>query len=395
VFYRPIEGLSARARAFLSRALWTWSVVGLAIITWWITGDVAPSLPAGSDARDSLESLRVSAVLFGLCGPIALYFAKSALRTTIDGLGAVTSAITKAAQGDLTQQIGVAEQSELGPVAQAFNGMVKQVGTTVNGVREAAERLAGSSASLKEASSVMTTTAEDTVAQLNTVRSEADETSGELNLVANGAEQMRNAIEEISATTNAVSSAAGGAVDHARLAAENVERLREQSLQIGDVVRSITAIAAQTNLLALNATIEAARAGEAGRGFAIVAGEVKDLAEATAKATEEITRRVEEIQSGMDSAVSAVHRITEVIDTISTHQNSVASTVVQQSASTAAVAASATRVAASSGSITHAIATIGGAADESRVASNETYRAATELSAMATELSKLTAAFRT
>ncbi|GIJ49427.1 hypothetical protein Val02_63130 [Virgisporangium aliadipatigenens] len=395
MFYRPIEVLSAKARAFISRALWTWSVVGLAIITWWITGDVAPTLPAGSEARAGLERLHVSAVFFGLCGPIALYFAKSAVRTTIDGIVTVTTAITKAAQGDLTQQIHMEGKLELGLMAQAFNGMVKQVGATVSGVREAAERLAESSVSLKEASSMMTATAEETVARLSTVKSEADGTSGELGMVARGAEQMRVAIDEISATTDAVSSAAGGAVDNARLAAENVERLREQSLQIGDVVRSITAIAAQTNLLALNATIEAARAGEAGRGFAIVAGEVKDLAEATAKATEEITRRVEEIQSGMDGAVSAVHQITEVIGTISTHQESVASTVVQQGASTAAVAASATRVAESSGSITDAIATISGAADESRAASNETYRAATELSAMATELSKLTAVFRT
>jgi methyl-accepting chemotaxis protein len=395
VIYRPIEVLSAKARAFISRTLWTWSVVILAFLTWWITGDAAPLLPAGSEARDRLELLHVGAIFFGLCGPVALYFAKSAVKTTIEGLVTVTTAIAKAARGDLTQQISMMGKLELGLMAEAFNGMMQQVGATVRGVREAAERLADSSASLKEASSMMTATAEDTVAQLNTVKLEADETNRELNLVASGTARMRGAIDEISTTTNAVSSAADGAVDNARVAAENVERLREQSFQIGDVVRSITAIAAQTNLLALNATIEAARAGEAGRGFAIVAGEVKDLAEATAKATEEITRRVEEIQSGMDSAVSAVHQITEVINTISSHQDSVASTVVQQGASTAAVAASASKVADSSGAITDAIATISGAADESRAASNETYRAATELTAMATELSKLASVFRT
>jgi methyl-accepting chemotaxis protein len=113
-----------------------------------------------------------------------------------------------------------------------------------------------------------------------------------------------------------------------------VGKLGDSSIEIGNVIKVITSIAEQTNLLALNATIEAARAGEAGKGFAVVANEVKDLARETAKATEDIGRRVEAIQADTREAVDAIAEISSVIARINDYQTTIASAVEEQTATT-------------------------------------------------------------
>src|SRR6202000_3305836 len=106
-----------------------------------------------------------------------------------------------------------------------------------------------------------------------------------------------------------------------------VSKLGESSVEIGEVVKVITSIAQQTNLLALNATIEAARAGEAGKGFAVVANEVKELAKEAAKATEDIGRKIEAIQTDTKGAVEAIQQIGGVINQINDISNTIASAV--------------------------------------------------------------------
>src|SRR6202042_866320 len=103
---------------------------------------------------------------------------------------------------------------------------------------------------------------------------------------------------------------------------ETMKKLGESSREIGNVIKVITSIAQQTNLLALNATIEAARAGEAGKGFAVVANEVKELAKQTAKATEEISQKIEAIQGVTKGAVTAIGEIGNIIDQTNDISNS-------------------------------------------------------------------------
>jgi len=176
-------------------------------------------------------------------------------------------------------------------------------------------------------------------------RDHAGQAGSVLSMVQNNTQTVATAVEELSSSIGEISK---NAVEAARVASSAVEKadhtnvivakLGDSSQEISNVVRVITSIAEQTNLLALNATIEAARAGESGKGFAVVANEVKELAKETAKATEEISQRIEGIQGDTESAVSAIEEITAVISQISDFQTTIASAVEEQTATTSSLA---------------------------------------------------------
>ncbi len=120
---------------------------------------------------------------------------------------------------------------------------------------------------------------------------------------------MSSSIAEIGRRLNQTTEVVRVAVEEAQVTNQDIGALAQGARKIGDVTKLIRNIAGQTNLLALNATIEAARAGEAGRGFAVVASEVKSLAVQTAKATEDISSQILEVQNSTDKAVEAIGRI--------------------------------------------------------------------------------------
>src|SRR6202166_1835556 len=145
---------------------------------------------------------------------------------------------------------------------------------------------------------------------------------------------MSVTIGEIAKNATEAAKIAGEAVEAAEAANQTVGRLGESSIEIGKVIEVITSIAQQTNLLALNATIEAARAGEAGKGFAVVANEVKELAKQTAKATEDISQRIRNIQGNTKDAMQAIEMIGTVINKVSQIAGTIAAAVEEQDATT-------------------------------------------------------------
>jgi methyl-accepting chemotaxis protein len=167
----------------------------------------------------------------------------------------------------------------------------------------------------------------------------AEETSSQSNVVAAATEQLSASVNEISGqVTNSVT-IVDDAVEEAKKSEELVNGLVDAAAKIGEVTALISDIAEQTNLLALNATIEAARAGEAGKGFAVVASEVKSLAAETAKATEEIEAQIGAMQEVSQTTADAIQKITGVIGEVSEISTAISGAVEEQSAATREVSA--------------------------------------------------------
>ena len=183
--------------------------------------------------------------------------------------------------------------------------------------------------------------------------------------VAAATEELTSSITEISRQVGESARIAGRAVEQVGRSEATVTALAQAAQRIGEVVSLINTIAEQTNLLALNATIEAARAGEAGKGFAVVASEVKSLANQTAKATEGITAQVSAIQGSTQEAVDTIKGIGEIIDKMSEIATTVASAVEEQGAATAEIARNIQEAAAGTREVSSNIAGVSAAADES------------------------------
>nr|WP_275172265.1 methyl-accepting chemotaxis protein [Bradyrhizobium sp. CSS354] len=313
----------------------------------------------GAAERALIVQLTLLALAVGLAvGAIMLVN-----RRVITPLNTIRDAMLKVAGGDLAVDSGYLDRNdEIGALAGALETFKQQANEKLKIEAQERERNAGASArqravetyvgefegavrktlgELSEASGEMRKTSGDLSAvsrqtndRVQVAGKASNDASMSVDSVAAAAEELSASINDISQQAAHAAGIASRAVTQARDTDGTVQGLQKSAGRIGEVVGLINTIAQQTNLLALNATIEAARAGEAGRGFAVVASEVKSLASQTAKATEEISEQIADIQKVAGDAISAIQTIGGIIGEVNEVATAIAAAVQEQGAAT-------------------------------------------------------------
>ncbi len=321
-----------------------------------------------------------------------LVLLKSNIVRLQDELGRLILAAQKGdllARGDPRQFKGAYAE-----LLESVNEMLEVFCAAMQQVAQMSEPLSQAAAELGKVSQEMSFSTGQTANQANVVSAGSEQVSRNIQTVATAADEMGASINEIAKNTAEASKVATAAVRSAEQTNVTIGKLGQSSAEIGQVVKVITSIAQQTNLLALNATIEAARAGEAGKGFAVVANEVKELAKETAKATEDISHRIESIQADTKGAVAAIGQIGLVIGQINDIQNNVASAVEEQSVTTNEITRSLAEAARGGAAISQSIAAVAEAARSEATGVIQTQKSAETVERMAEELHELLARFQ-
>jgi methyl-accepting chemotaxis protein len=313
------------------------------------------------------------------------------LREKVD---VILTVVNAAAEGDLRHDVDVIGSDAVGQMGGALKRFLGTLNGSIGAIARHAEALAASSEALTSVSRQMGGSAEETSTQANVVSGASEQVSRNVQTVATGAEEMSASIKEIAKNANDAARIATTAVSVADTTNVTIAKLGESSAEIGKVVKVITSIAQQTNLLALNATIEAARAGEAGKGFAVVANEVKELAKETAKATEDISQKIEAIQTDTHGAVQAIAQISDIINQINDISNTIASAVEEQTATTNEIGRNVTEAARGSAEIADNITGVALAAKSTADGAAATQHSAATLTKMAAELRLLVSHFK-
>jgi len=310
--------------------------------------------------------------------------------------------------GDLTKRLNVDRKDEIGRLSHWFDVFLENLHTIISDVANATREVASASTEIAASAEEMSAGMEEQQRQAGQVSSAVEEMNASVTEVAQkatgAADSSRSAGEQAQAGGEIVSQTINGmeAIStEVNESAEAVGELGKRGEQIGEVINVINDIAEQTNLLALNAAIEAARAGEHGRGFAVVADEVRKLAERTTKATEEVAESIQAIQSETDTAVkrmqSGRERVSQGVDLARQAGESLQS-IVSGSQEVASmiqtIAAAAEEQSSASGEIARNMESINAVTNESAQAVQQSAGAASQLSAKAEQLQALVDRFK-
>ena len=346
---------------------------------------------------EKLHGMGVKAVLVTLFFIVfGIFLTVAIVKSMVQPLNRAVQALDEIAMGggNLSKKLEVTSEDEVGQLGRNFNRFTDTLAGIVQSVRNTSNQVSVAAQKLTALSQVMAKNANETSTQANAVSVSAEEVNKGIQTVAIGTGEMSASIKEIARSVSEASKVAVSAVRVAEETNIKVTKLGESGAEIGNIIKVISSIAEQTNLLALNATIEAARAGEAGKGFAVVANEVKDLAKETAKATEDIKKKIEMIQTDTKGAVEAIAAIGEIINKISDIQSAIAAAVEEQTKTTNEISMNLADAAKGTSEIAQNVTHVARDTQGTSAAASDTQNAAAELSNMANQLQGIVGQFK-
>jgi methyl-accepting chemotaxis protein len=311
-----------------------------------------------------------------------------------DEIGALAGALdTFKQQAADKVRIEAQERDRNAATAARQQAIENHVGEFESLVRQSLAQLGDASGQMRTTSDGLTTVSRQTNQRVEVAEKASGEASMSVETVAAASEQLSASINDISQQAAHAAGIASRAVNEARQTDGTVQGLAKSAGRIGEVVGLINTIAAQTNLLALNATIEAARAGEAGRGFAVVASEVKSLASQTAKATEEISEQIADIQKVAGDAIDAIKTIGGIIGEVNEVATTIAAAVQEQGAATQEITRSTQFAAQGTKNVSDNITGVKADADAAAAAADDVKRASEALETQSQQLGNQVAQF--
>jgi methyl-accepting chemotaxis protein len=342
--------------------------------------------------RSLYMTLLVSTVLSLVVGIAVAIFLSRKMSSTTNEILNQASAI---ADGDLAgEELKVTSQDELGDLTVAVNRMQGSLRKVILSISENSTNVANASEEFSAVSQQITTNSEETSAQANAVSSSTEQVTRNLTTVATATEEMSASISEIAKNATESARVASSAMKTASETNTIVMKLGESSREIGQVIKVITSIAQKTDLLALNATVEAARAGEVGAGFAVVANEVKELAKQTSNATEDISRKIEAIQTDAKAAVGAIGSISGIIAQVNEIAGTIAAAVEEQSATSREMSRNLMEAAKGAEEVAQNIQGVAQAAQNTSHGASDSLKAAKQLAESSTKLRSLVDQFK-
>ena len=370
---------------------------------------IGPQLAAGGLLS---KKMIAGAVIVGAFLSLITFLAA---KSVTGPLASIASVMRKLADGDKDVEIeGLERRDEIGSMASAVevfrtqarererldaeriegeekrssrqkqvDGLISSFRETVQGVLEA---VSTDTSQMETAAKSLSTIATQTTSQASNAANASSEATQNVQAVAAAAEELSASIGEISRQITQTKDVVDKASAATTQTDAKIAGLADAAQKIGEVILLIQGIAEQTNLLALNATIEAARAGEAGKGFAVVASEVKDLATQTAKATEAISAQITSIQAETESSVEAIRGIAETMNEVSSATEAIAAAVEEQGSSTSEISHNVQQAAVGSNEVSQNITSVTQAADESQTSASGVLSSAQDVAGNADKL---------